>query len=174
MHDSQEVPEAHDSFGKKVAMTIAILAVMLAVLQNKGDNSRTDAILKTNEASNKWSHYQTKSLKQNLCETEARLIALLPSAADAALRADTIAKATAEAKRYNSEKEEIKVEAEKLAAAADHNSKINDRCDSGALGMQIAIVLCSVAILSRWRPFWMVGIMLGIIGSVIGATAFLM
>ncbi len=101
-------------------------------------------------------------------------MALLPAAPDDAPRANAVTKAKEEAKRYGSEKEEIKIEAEKLAAAAEHNSKINDRCDSAALGLQIAIVLCSVAILSRWRLFWFVGIALGTIGLIIGATALLM
>ncbi len=39
MADSPELPEAHDSFGKKIALTIALLAVALAVVQNKSDNS---------------------------------------------------------------------------------------------------------------------------------------
>ena len=181
MADTPEIPEANDEFGKKVAITIAMLAVTLAVISSKSDNAKTDAILKTNEASGQWGYYQAKSLKQNLCETEGRLLTLLPSPADLnqlnpdpEARKKAIAKAEAEAKRYAEEKEEVKREAEKLVAAAEHNSKINDRCDHAALGLQIGIVICSVAILSKWRLFWFIGIVLGIIGGAIGVTAFLM
>jgi len=52
MPDAPEIPEAKDPFEKRVAVTIAILAVALAFIGNKGDNARTDAIIKTNEASN--------------------------------------------------------------------------------------------------------------------------
>jgi len=174
MAESPEIPEANDPFGKQVAITIAILAVALALIDNKSDNAKTDAIIKTNEASNKWGYYQAKSLKQNLCDTEGRLLTLLQPAGESAARADAVAKSGAEAKRYGSEKEEIKVEAEKLAAEAEKNSKINDRCDHAALGLQIGIVICSVAILSKWRLFWLIGITLGLIGMAIGVTAFLM
>lgn len=174
MPEAPEIPEASDAFGKQVAITIAILAVVLAVVDNKSDNAKTDAIIKTNEASNKWGYYQAKSLKQNLCETEGRLLTLLQPGADAATRSQAIARTATEAKRYGSEKDEIKIEAEKLAVEAERNSKINDRCDHAALGLQIGIVICSVAILSKWRPLWYIGIGLGIVGAAVGVTAFLM
>jgi len=174
MPDAPEIPEANEPFGKQVAITIAILAVGLTLIQSKSDDAKTDAILKTNEAANQWGYYQAKSLKQNLSETEGRLLTLLQPAGEAAPREAAVAKATAEAKRYDSEKEAIKVDAEKLVAAAEHNSKINTRCGYAALGLQIAIVVCSVAILSKWRPFWLIGITLGILGAIIGVTAYLM
>ena len=43
------IPEAKDAFEKQVAVTIASLAVVLAVIGNKGDNAKTDAIIKTND-----------------------------------------------------------------------------------------------------------------------------
>jgi hypothetical protein len=174
MPDTPDIPESNDPFGRQVALTIALLAVVLAVISNKGDSAKTDAIIKTNEASDQWGHYQAKSLKQNLCETEGRLLSLLQTSVDATARTAAIAKTESDAKRYNSEKEELKTEAEKLVAAADHNSKINDRCDLASLGLQIGIVVCSVSILSKWRLFWFIGITLGLIGGAIGVTAFLM
>ena len=160
MAEAPEIPEAKEPFEKRVAITIAILAVALTVVQSKSDNAKTDAILKTSEAANQWGYYQAKSLKQNLAETENRLLTLLQPASDSTARTATAEKAAAEAKRYDEEKKEIKTEAEKLGRAAEHESKINDRCDFAALGLQIAVVICSVAILSKWRLFWFIGITL--------------
>ncbi|MFM2295923.1 MAG: hypothetical protein RLZZ350_2336 [Verrucomicrobiota bacterium] len=174
MSEAPEIPEASDSFGKKVAITIAIFAVALTFIGNKGDNAKTDAILKTNEAANQWGYYQAKSLKQNLAETEARLLTLLQPAGEVGPRETAIAKAAATVKRYEEEKQDIKKEAEALVAAAAHNSKINDRCDHAALPLQLGVVICSVGILSRWRLFWFIGIALGLVGIAIGATAFTM
>ncbi len=163
-----------DAFGRQVAITIAIFAVTLAFIGSKGDNAKTDAILKTSEASNKWGYYQAKSVKQNLSESEGRLLSLLPAGPDEAARTAAIAKTASEALRLDAEKDEIKIEAEKLVTEAEHNSRINDRCGNGALGLQIGIVICSVAILSKWRPLWFAGMATGIIGITIGATAFFM
>ncbi|MEY2789170.1 MAG: hypothetical protein RLZZ34_2313, partial [Verrucomicrobiota bacterium] len=85
----------------------------------------------------------------------------------------SIEKAAATARRYDSEKAEIKKEAEQFEAAADANGRINDRCDHAALALQIAVVICSVAILSRWRLFWYIGLGLGLAGTLIGISAFL-
>lgn len=174
MAEAPEIPEAKEPFEKRVAITIAILAVALTVVQSKSDNAKTDAILKTSEAANQWGYYQAKSLKQNLAETENRLLTLLQPAPDATTRAAVSERAATEAKRYDAEKQEIKTEAEKLGRAAERESRINDRCDFAALGLQIAVVICSVAILSKWRLFWFIGITLGLLGMAIGVTAYLM
>jgi hypothetical protein len=176
MSEAPEIPETSDAFGKKVAITIAIFAVALTFIGSKGDNAKTDAILKTNEAANQWGYYQAKSLKQNLAETEARLLTLLhpPGDTDTAAREAAVARAAATVKRYDEEKQDVKKEAEALVAAAAHNSKINDRCDHAALPLQLGVVICSVGILSRWRLFWFIGIALGLLGIAIGATAFAM
>ncbi|GEM_PF-168687 len=179
MAETPEIPESNDPFSRQVAITIAILAVVLAVIENKGDNAKTDAILKTSEAANRWGYYQSKSIKQNLHETELEILASLgPSAPSAGVLdpALTAAKerATAAARRYDSEKGDIKKEAERFEAEAATNGRINDRCDHAALALQIAVVICSVAILSRWRLFWYIGLGLGVAGSLIGLSAYLL
>ena len=95
---------------------------------------------------------------------------------EAAARRKTILtsneKAAATAKRYDSEKGDIKKEAEQFEVAAEAKGKVNDRCDHAALALQIAVVICSVAILSRWRLFWYIGLGLGAAGALIGLSAF--
>ncbi len=51
MAEAPEIPEAKDPFEKRVAVTIAVLAVVLAVVGNKGDNAKTDAIIKPKNGS---------------------------------------------------------------------------------------------------------------------------
>jgi hypothetical protein len=174
MSDPTEIPEAATAFEKKIALTIAILAVILSFVNNKGDNAKTDAIIKTNLSSDKWAQYQSKSIKGHVEEMHAGLLRELggPSMSDEAKQ--SLVRLTGEVQRLNSDKEGIKKEAKDLEAQADKQGNINDRCDLSALLLQIGIVICSVAILSSWKPFWYIGIALGIAGGVIGVTAFLM
>lgn len=173
MSEAPEIPEATNPFEKRVALTIALLAVVLALVGNRGDNAKTEAILKTNEAANQWAYYQSKSLKQNLVETEARLLEQLrPTDEESAKQAR--AKLTSEIARYNTEKGEIKQTAEGLGAAAAVESRVNDRCDLASLLLQIAVVVCSVSILAMWKPLWLAGTALGVAGTLVGVTAFLM
>ena len=79
-----------------------------------------------------------------------------------------------EAKRYSLEKAEIKLKAESMTAESHAASLVNNRCDRASLILQLAIILSSVAILSRWKPIWYFGIFIGFGGAIIGATAFLL
>ena len=174
MADAPEIPEANDPFEKRVAVTIAILAVVLAVVGNKGDNAKTDAIIKTNEASNKWGHYQAKGIKGAIASAQAELLtSLAPSPAAAGDIATTVARLKGEVVRYEAEQEPIKKVAEAAMDDAERGSKINDRCDQGSLALQIAIVIASVSILARSRAFWIGSIVLGLVGIGVGVMAFL-
>ena len=98
---------------------------------------------------------------------------LAPSQNASADIAKKIEALKADAERYKDEQKEIKTYAEEAQKDAERGSKINDRCDQASLALQIAIVIASVAILSRIRAFWIISIVLGLTGSVIGVLAFL-
>jgi hypothetical protein len=161
MSDEVEIPEVKDSFERRIAISIAIIAVLLSYIGMKGDNAKTDAIVKTNEASNKWGQYQANSMKEHLAEMEGDLL-------KAAANPDPkkLAELTDNAAKYHTQKEEIKKQAEQLQALAQVGSDMNDRCDFAALFLQIAVVICSVAILSRMRLFWFAGLILAAVGVV--------
>jgi hypothetical protein len=171
MADAPELPEAKDSFERAIAISIAIMAVLLSFIDNKGDNAKTDSILKTNEASNQWAYFQSKSIKQTIRELEADVISLTPAASspDATKK---LAEIKAEVERYDADKAEISADAKSLVATAAASSAINDKCDQAALLLQIAVVIASVAILTRWKAMWYIGLALAAAGSYFGALAF--
>jgi hypothetical protein len=174
MPDAPEIPEAKDPFDKRVALTIAILAICLSFVANLGDNAKTSAILRTSEASDQWNFFQAKSTKALLAGMHGDMIMRLSSeerSEDARNRAMQLGQ---DARRYDVEKGEIKLSAEKLVAAAANFSAINDRCDQAALLLQIAVIVCSVAILGQSHKFWWLGMLLGVAGIVVGATAYFM
>ncbi len=138
MPDAPEIPEAKDPFDKRVALTIAILAICLSFIANLGDNAKTSSILRTSEASDQWNFFQAKSTKAQLAAMHGDLMMRLSSEErfeDSKNRAVELGK---DAQRYDIEKAEIKKEAESLVAQAKHFSAINDRCDQAALLLQIA------------------------------------
>ena len=172
MPDAPEIPEATDPFEKRVAISIAVLAVILSFIGNLGDNAKTDSILKTNEASNQWGYFQAKSIKGQMAGMQSAMLTAVSGAQPDEARTKEIARLKAESDRYEQEKDEIKKQAEGLQAQAAADSKVNDRCDLASLMLQIAVVICSVAILSRWHAFWFGGLALGLGGAIAGATAF--
>ena len=174
MADTPEIPEATDPFEKRVAISIAVIAIVLSFVGNLGDNAKTDAIIKTNEASNQWGYFQAKSIKGQMAGMQGELLAVLGGAQPDEARAKEIARLHSAATRYEEERAEIKKHAEELQHEATHDSAINDRCDLASLMLQIAVVICSVAILSRWHAIWFAGLALGLAGAIAGATAFLL
>jgi hypothetical protein len=174
MPDAPEIPEAKDPFDKRVALTIAIIAIVLSFVANMGDNAKTSAILKTNHASDQWNFFQAKSTKAILTAMHGDLLGRLSSeerSGDARLQAIKLGQ---EARRYDVEKGEIQKIAENLVAEATRLSAINDRCDQAALLLQISVVICSVAILAHSHKFWWLGMILGVGGIGVGATAYLL
>ncbi len=178
MADAPEIPEAKDPFEKRVALTIAILAICLSFVSNLGDNAKAEAGIKTTEASNQWSYFQAKSIKGQMSAMQGDLIARLAAATGGGAPAEE-AKADAarlrkEAERYEAERAGIKAKAEELQKEAERKGAVNDRCDQSALFLQIGVVICSVAILAGTRLFWWIGIGLGVAGMALGVAAFLM
>ncbi len=167
MPDAPEVPEAKNPFERRVAVTVAILVVFMALFANRNDNAKTEAILATTRAANQWSYFQAKSVKEHTFDIQRRV--LERSGGDGALAADF----AREVQRYGSEKDVIRHEAEALEHNVRRDLAINDRCDQAVLILQLATVLCSLAILVHWRLFWFLGILLGLGGVAVGASSFL-
>ncbi len=172
MADAPELPEAKDSYERLIALSIAILAVILAFVDNTGDNAKTDGILKTTEAANKWAYFQSKSIKGNLAENSATLLGLLTPVDPVAAKAKQDEMAT-EVSRYDSEKKQLMAEAQELEKQVAHSMAIDDRADEAALLLQVAVVICSIAILVRWKTIYFSGLAIGALGIAAAFRAFL-
>ncbi|HEV7401410.1 MAG TPA: DUF4337 family protein, partial [Chthoniobacteraceae bacterium] len=111
MSDPTEIPEASTAFEKKIALTIAILAVVLSFVNNKGDNAKTDAIIDTNLASDKWAQYQAKSIKGHVEEMHIGLLNELGGPTMSEVAKQSLVHLGEEVKKLNTDKEDIKKEA---------------------------------------------------------------
>lgn len=175
MSNAPEVPKAQDRFEISVAITIAIIAVILSWMTSRGDDSKTNAILMTNEAANKWGHYQSKSIKERVMATSLDLASVMNGpAADPEQHSKLAAKLREEVDRYKSEKADIEKEAQKIQADAAFNMRINDRCGTGCLMLQVSIVITSMAVLARAKSLWIAGILLAATGSAVGISSYFM
>ena len=167
-HDHEVEHVAHhggDNFTAKLAMLTAIISTVGAIFGYMGGHSQNAALLFKNEAaiqktsaSNQWNYYQAKSNKQNLAELSITLTS-----------GEAREKYAQEVERYKKEKQEIKVEADKLEAvakAADQKSElemhVHERWALATTLLQVAIAMAAITLLTRKR--WM-------LFGVYGATA---
>ena len=163
MEEVKELPEAKDPYEKRVALSIAVIAVIMALFSTYGDHSKTSAIILTNQASDQWAFYQAKSIKKHIVETEDKLMAAI----NKSNKTSELSTSDAQ-KKYEDELKEIKEKAEELIAEARHETVITQKCDITELIMQVSVVLCSVAILSRWKKIWHAGLLFSFVGLIFG------
>ncbi len=158
----------------QLAVITAILATVGAMFSYMGGATqanaglfKNDAAIKKTEASNQWNYYQSKSSKQNLSELA---VELAPEARKS-FYADEI-------RRYKTEKNDIKLAAEKLEAeskAFDDKSAEqmhqHHRWAQATTALQIAIAMAAIALLTKrkWLEYAVFG--LGTVGVALGALA---
>ena len=163
-------PEAapSDAWTKWVALSTTLLAVAAAFSTLKGGSYSTQTQLATVSASNKWSYFQSKSLKQTARETEREIITTIaasaPNAEAKAVALASIEKAEKEIKRYEAEKSDIKLDAETLDAKASYCQARGGNFGMAIMFLQIAIMLSAIAALMKKKAFWLIGLTAGTIG----------
>ena len=173
-HAAQHEP---NGLAGQLAVITAILATLGAFFSYMGGATQANAgLFKNNaaitktEAANRWNYFQAKSSKQNLAEFA---LDLTPSDEQKAKYREKIA-------RYETEKNEIKVQAEKLEAEStewDHKSDeqlhLHHRWAQATTALQVAIALAAIALLTkrRWMEYATLGA--GAIGVGLGIAAWL-
>ncbi|TAE17612.1 MAG: DUF4337 domain-containing protein [Bacteroidetes bacterium] len=168
-----------ESFEKWVALTTSIIAVALSLSTIFSNQSGDDLLVNRDKASNEWSRFQSKSIKQNLFEVHLEGLKLnLEDDNHSEKYVQKIKSGIAffegEIKRYEKEKKEIQKMAtkhEKVSENADAKGNVLDLAE----GLyQIAIVLAAVAMIARQGILWVLSIILGVIGICITSYAIMM
>jgi len=156
---------------KGVAVTTTCLAVMTAIAASRGATCGAKTQLLTAIESSKWAYYQAKSIKQNLSETQMNgfeveiLGAVIPE--QKALYEEKLKTVTQEISRYDSEKNQIKKEAEDTAALNKAVSKKGNFFSGSLVFFQIGIMLSSVSALLKKKFMWILGLGFGAIAIVL-------
>jgi DNA repair exonuclease SbcCD ATPase subunit len=164
---AQKEKERREAWTKYTAISLVFIAVLATVAtQWSGKYSGqvlvqlNDSTFKQAQASDKWSYYQAKSIKQNLYEALRELAPKNPTA-DEANAAQSLAAFKAKVDKYESEKAKIKQDAEKLEAerdtareAAARASKLGGKMGTAISVFQIAVALGSICLVTKKRPLW--------------------
>jgi hypothetical protein len=156
-----------------VSVTMAILAVMVAIVTLLGHRAHTEEVVKQAQSSDQWAYYQAKNIRRHEDEIFADQASVQPTS-DAAASAKLRDKYASEAARYKDEQKEIEDKAHELEAEVAVERKCADRFDLGEVFLEVGLVITSITLLSGRRVFWMLGIGLGVVGIVLAGTGFLL
>jgi Na+/glutamate symporter len=174
-HAQQGGHGEHSGMINQIAMFTAIIATVGAIFSYMGGATqanaglyKNNAAIKKTEASNQWNYFQAKSTKQSLAEVSR----------DLTTRDKEKEKYQAKIDRYEKEKNDIKLDAEKLEAAATSWDKQSDeqmhqhhRWAQATTVLQVCIALAAIALLTKkkWLEYAMFGT--GGLGVIVGILA---
>jgi hypothetical protein len=178
MSEGMELPEVHHEHEDHplilpVSITMSIMAVLVAGATLLGHRAHTEELLLQSQATDQWAYYQAKNGRYHGMQNTADLMEILvpqdKGKAEAELR-----KYEKEIERYDSDKEDISEKAKELEKERDLVSRRADRYDGGEAFLEIGLVICSIALLTKRKGFWFAGMLLGAAGIVLAATGLLL
>lgn len=167
-------------FTKRVALTTAIFAVVLAITSLGGNNAMKEMLLAQQQASDQWAFYQAKVIREHLYRQQKQRLeldllekeALKP---EVRKRYEALLQETAkQAERYGQEKKDIKKEAEKLEHERDVNRSKDPYFDYAEVLLQIAIVMASIAILAHSGSIFCFALVSAVLGALFSLNGFLL
>ena len=167
-----------------IGVYIAVLAVLLALCALGGGNASKEAMQHNIAAANTWAFFQAKNMRRHVLRVEAddlelRLIAEpgLTEAGRAAIREriaaykEQIAKLTSEPETQEGLDELFK-RGKALEALRDRAMRQDPYFDYGQALLQIAIVLASVAIITKGSGVLAASALAGLAGTLLMANGF--
>ncbi len=160
----EEMKEAADKQNGRVAITIAMLAILMAINVFMADNIAHEALEDLTNAVDHWNWYQAKGIKEYVYTTQADALELQ--------KPESVENATAYQNTidyYRGKVEEYKVEKLDIQSKAEHYTEMNHLNDMKYIWFSAAIILAemgillaSVSILMKDRRFWLVSMLIGV------------
>lgn len=176
MHEVMEPPEEGGESSPltlPVSVTVAIFAVLVAMVTLVGHRASTEEILLQAQANDQWAYYQAKNSRSHEMQGVADLLgtfAPVDKEKAEALREKYIK----ESERYEKEREEAGEKAKDLEKEKALIGRRENRFDAGEVLLEIALIICSLTLLTKKRVFWVASIGVGIVGIVVALSGFLL
>jgi hypothetical protein len=153
--EAREAHEHGDGRARYIAVLISVLAAGLALAEMQEKAAQNEYLTQHIQVSDDYAYYQAKTVRADLFTLHAQMLAALPNAADPAVQQEIAAARATAARLQDDDKTQGR---KQLLAQAEHDRAERDRHAHryewfelvvGAL--QIAIVLASVAVVTRVR-----------------------
>ena len=171
---AQKDKEQREAWTKYTSLSIVVLAVLAAVATQWAGKYSSRTLVSLNqvtihqaEASDQWSFFQAKSIKQNLYELSRDQLQKTGGAPDPAL-AKALETMNTKIAGYAKDKEDIMKKAKALEAerdlarsAADDSSRHGSGMGMAVSIFQISIALGSICLVVKKKPLWYLALVFG-------------
>jgi len=169
--EAPETPEAPESRKERaVGLIIAAIAVVLAIVTHVGNEINNEKILAHVDASDQYAFYQAKKERRAQLELQmdslhVQLDKLSPASLQLANKLTN--DYTAEISHLEDDGREIKARGDELLAESRKLERKATFVEMGEIALQIAVVLCSITILTEQRLFVRMGVGVAIVGGIV-------
>ena len=173
--EGQKQKEKSEAWTKYTSMSLVFIAVLAAIATQWAGKYSSRTLVSLNDstfqqalATDEWSYYQAKSIKQNLYEA----LREIKTTGDGAETPDTLKAFNAKIAKYEAEKKDVKEKAEGLEKKRDDARAAATMWSErgGGMGMavaifQIAIALGSICLVTKKRPLWYLALALSVLAA---------
>jgi hypothetical protein len=172
---AQHAAHEHDPFISRVSITVAVLAVLAASVGSLESieaggaiTAASEAVLAQDNATDTWNEYQADSLKRHLYGLAADA-----GGPNAERYKATSAEQGGKQRPLKEEATKLQSERDKLLALSRAHEHRHHWLTAAATLLEVAIAICTVAIITRKRPFWFGSLALGAAGLALFGLAYL-
>lgn len=148
-----------------VALSSALLASVAAVASMTSGHYSTEAMVSQIESANRWSYFQSKSIKEAQLRSKMELLEALGKQVSDADKTKAV--------EYQNDKADIQKEAEKLGKEAQHYLHTHHLLARSVTMFQIAIAVGAISALTKRKRFWFVSLVFGAVGLVLMVQSYL-
>jgi hypothetical protein len=160
--------QALSSGQRNIGVTMAIVAAGLAVVTLMGHRLHTEEVVLQTQTADGWAYYQAKNTRAQMYAADATLAELLGA------RGSTVAAAwSGKASQEKQQAEEIRRSTEELEHHTQAAARRATMFDAAEVFFEIAIVLCSIALLTRSGVFWRISFVSAAAGVGLAVLGFL-
>ena len=172
-----EIHSSHGEHGNNplvlpVSMTISILAVLVAMSTLFGHRAHTEEGLVNAQAIDQWAYYQAKNIRLHEVQAMVDLLGTVTTL-DKEKTELLREKYQKEVERYESDKDDISEKAKEFEKELEVQRKHANFFDASEGILEIALVICSLTLLTNQKVFWIAGILIGAVGVIAAVAGFL-
>jgi hypothetical protein len=153
----EEAEKRESSWIGRVALSSALTAVAAAIAALLAGHHANEAMLEQMQATDEWSFFQAKGIKQAVLESKLQLLA--------ALGKETAAAEHDKLREYEADRVKIEEAGHELEASSKRHMQRHNIFARSVTIFQIAIAMAAITVLTRRRQLWLVSVALAIVGS---------
>ena len=162
----------HESSLRPVALTMTILAVLVAITTVLGHRTHTDAVLNQNKATDMWGEYQAQNIRSYTTDLMLNQMNYFD-----VKDKEAASKYAEEYRKHKADWAEKMADEFKEAKALEAEVKRNEawavRFDLAEALLEIGLVITSVTLLTHKRAYWYFGLLFSL-GGIVSALSVLL